>query len=491
MFPAMPLPLPQLERVRGRPLTDQIERHFRAAIEQGRFRAGDRLPTIRAAAGQLRVTRATVQEAYKRLAESGLVSGTVGRGTVVTPAAVATGDSVFSAGAHAAWQHLRTAARAPSLPAGAQLEVTFADLLPDQGHFPVEAFAESLGRVLRDRGSDLLEYGDPLGNPELRRQLAAREDAACAPEEILITSGGQQGIDLVLRTFTAPGDAVAVPVPTYHHMYGLLRAYGLELVPIAQGEDGIDSDEMARALARPGVRLLYLMPTFHNPTGRTLDGEARRTLAAVVARTRVPVLEDEFQRELRFAGDPLPTLRELDERGLTITVRTFSKGLFPGVRTGWVRAAPEVLGRMVALKRFTDLETSPLLQAALADFTARGALDRHLEQMRAALRQRHAVAQRALERHMPPRCAWSRPEGGFALWLETQGDGERLAQAAAARGVLVTPGRAFNPDAAPSPGVRLSLSRAEPPQVESGIAVLGACAREQQHAASSERRIFF
>jgi DNA-binding transcriptional MocR family regulator len=315
----------------------------------------------------------------------------------------------------------------------------------------------------------------------LRALLAARRetaDPAAAPDEILITSGAQQGIDLVLRAFTEPGDGVAVPVPSYHHVFGMLKAHGLQLVPVATRDHAIDLQDLQRALAR-GARLLYVMPTFHNPTGTTLDQHARQALVDALRRTDVPVLEDEFQRDLRFAGKPLPSLARLDPRGLTVTVRTFSKGLFPGVRLGWLQASPEVIQRLGALKRFGDLESSALLQAALADFVGCGALDRHLEAVRRELRARHEAARRALARAMPAGVRWTEPDGGYVLWLETPGlDADALAAAAAARGVLTTPGRLFDPRSRASAGLRLSLSRPEPAAIERGIDVLGACAGE-------------
>ncbi|MEM7200406.1 MAG: PLP-dependent aminotransferase family protein [Planctomycetota bacterium] len=490
----MSLPLPELRRGAA-PLVEQLVRHFETAIQQGRYRPGDRLPPIREAAQRLAVTRATVQDAYRRLADAGVVSATVGRGTIVTAAGGRDGASVFSAGAHAAWEQLRGAPQSPSLPLGVEVVANLAELLPDQQQFPVAAFRDSLARVLQDRGGEVLCYGHPLGSPDLRAELARRPEEAdprCDPDEILVTSGAQQGIDLVLRTFTSPGDAVVVPVPTYHHLFGLLRAHGLELVPVAQDRSGLDLDALVAALRRPDVRLLYVMPTFHNPTGRTLSLTQRQALVEALTPTRVPVLEDEFQRELRFAGEPLPSLRHLDPRGLTVTVRTFSKGLFPAVRTGWVRAARDVLSRMAALKRFTDLETSPLLQAALVDFMAAGAFDRYVTSLRAELARRHATARQTLAQAMPKRTAWSEPEGGFAAWVEPPAlDCEVLAQAAAARGVLVTPGRVFQPGGEPQRGLRLSLSRVSCEAIRAGIEVLGECAHELLERAHPARtRIF-
>lgn len=476
----MPL-LPEIRRDGTASIAAQVVAHFRTAIENGSYRAGERLPTIRAVAEQASVTRATVQLAYRRLAELGLVEGTVGRGTVVTAQAEADARGSFGARAEAAWRHLATMV-VPTVPDGVELVASFANLWPDEAHVPAREFGASLERVLEDRGSKLLLYdGHAGGSTELRALLASRGEAAdppASPDEILITSGAQQGLDLVLRAFTEPGDGVAVPLPSYHHMFGMLKAHGLQLVPVATREQGLDLADLQRALAR-GARLLYVMPTFHNPTGVTLDERARRALCDVLRKTTVPVLEDEFQRELRFTGKPLPSLAHLDSRGLTVTARTFSKGLFPGVRLGWLQASAEVVQRLSALKRFVDLESSGLLQAALADFIGRGNFDRHLGLVRTELRARHEAAQRALERAMPKGMRWTRPEGGYLLWLETPGlDADALAAAAAARGVLTTPGRLFDPRARASAGLRLSLSRHGPETIERGLEVLGACAGE-------------
>lgn len=483
----MAVELPRLDKQAKVPMVEQVAAHYRGEIESGRLRAGDRLPPIRTVADHVGVTRATVQESYRRLAEAGLVSATVGRGTTVLERGESQPQSAFSPGADAVWRHLRQMQPAPV--AGERLLANFGSLFPDPALFPVEAFRVAMERMLLQHGSELLVYGgQAMGDDRLRALLAERSQP---PGEIMITSGAQQGIDLVLRTFTSPGDAVAVPIPTYHHLFGLLKAHQVELVPVSTSVRGIDLAELERALARPRVRLLYVMPTFQNPTGRTLGKAQRVRLMEIVRRTGVPVLEDEFERELRFTGQPLPSLRSLDERGLTVTTHTFSKGLFPGVRLGWVQSTAEILGRMAALKRYADLETSPLLQAALAEFIAAGALEQYLQKLQDALRERHAAAQQALAEFLPPGSSWSRPEGGFALWVETPVDGDRLAVLAATRGVVVTPGRVFDPLQRASSGVRLSLSCTSPQQVRDGIRILGTCASELHARNHPAKRALF
>ncbi len=491
--------LPALHRDGKDGLAQQIAAHYRAAIEHGRLRTGDRLPTIRVIAEAAGVTRATAQSAYKLLADEGLVRATVGRGTEVLAGQSSPTRRLLSRGALAAWDVLRNGAVPPTLPPGIELVADFGSLQPDRGSIAVDAVAEAIDKALRQDGPSLLAYGDPAGDRELRQLLAARHrprretiadtTLAAASERVLITSGAQQGIDLVLRTLTEPGDAVAVVVPAYPQLFGALAAHDLRLVPIEVQSGNLEPESLARVLA--GVRLVYVMPTFHNPTGSTLDADSRRALIEVLAPTEVPVLEDEVECELRFAGTELPSLQSLDPRQKTVTVRSFSKGLFPGVRLGWVEAASDLIAPMSALKRFGDLESSPLLQATLVRLLRSGVLDRELGKLRAELAQRHAEARVCLSRAMPSGVRWSEPEGGLSLWVELPAgsDARRVAIAAAREGVLVTPGDAFHPRARTVPGFRLALSRAPVATIAPGIEILARHVRAETGARELSRHV--
>lgn len=486
-------PLPDLDRDATVSLATQIVRHYADAIRAGQMRAGDRLPPIRTIARVCAVTRATVQQAYRQLAENGLVEGTVGRGTTVLardPLAPPEGAPRSPAAVHSLSPYAEAALRralempgAPPLPAGGKLIANFAELSPDGARFPVDEWRAAMDDVLRRRGGELLGYGNATnGLPELRELLASRIrdiDPRAAADDILVTAGAQQALDLVLRTFCAPGDTVVVTSPSYHQMHGLLRAHGLQVVQVPFTSEGIDLQRLRHAVEREGVRLVYLMPTFHNPTGRSLDDAQRHGLVDVLARTSVPVVEDEYQHSLRFRGAPLPSLRTLDPRGLTVTVSTVSKELFPALRIGWVVAGSDLLRPMASVKRFMDLETSALLQAALVEFVRRGGLDRHLDSLRVDLRLRHEALQRACAAHLPAGCTITAPDGGFVAWLELPeaGQGDRLAESASERGVRAVPGRVFDLHGRPSRGVRLSLSRADEARITAGIEVIGQCAR--------------
>ena len=474
-------PGPEPQRATG---PQELAESFAKAIRSGRLGAGAQLPTIRALAAEIGTTRANVLAAYRLLQRQGLVEGVVGRGTSVRrdlaieprgPSGVA-----FSPAARAALVGMARPEPRSRLPEGQQLVADFGPGAPDQELFPVREFETSLARVLASRGGELLGYGAPNGEADLKCALARRSDAT--GDEILITNGAQQGLDLVLRAFcggTSKGQgSVLVPSPTYHHFIDLARVHGLEVVPIPTGNDGIDLEALAREL--PRAQLVYVMPTFHNPTGRTLSEAQRTAFMAVVGKTHVPVLADEFQEELRFAGTPSARFRTFDPRGLTLTVHTFSKGLFPGVRIGWLEAPRRLLAPIAALKRLCDLETSPLLQAALADFLGSGVLDRHLQALREQLASRHAAAQRVLTTTMPTGSSWTKPEGGFSLWLELPGatDPERVLGLCAARGVLMTPGRVFDPLDRSIAAFRISLAQVTKAEIEAGLAIVGECAHE-------------
>ena len=468
---------------RGRAGDVQLIERLYQAIDRGTVEVGFRLPTIRAVAQCFSIPRSVVQVAYKRLAEAGIVQATVGRGTeVVAPDRVAaptpeSPDGVSPRGA-SVLEVLRSLGEAMPGRTGGQEVANFRELLPDRDQFPVDDFASSLRDVLEERGPALLGYGDPQGDPDLRSWLASRGEHD--PDELLITNGAQQGIDLVLRALTAPGDTVATQVPTYSQLSGCLAVHSLQLAVTPWRTDGVDIEALDSLFAKRPVRLLYVMSSFQNPTGYTLTLAERERLVEVCRRRDVAILEDDFEGGLRFEGVERALLGNLaPER--TATVRTFSKGLFPGIRLGWVRAPRPWLQAMTALRRFTDLETSPLMQAAVLEFGRRGHIDEHMARVRAELKTRHMQAHRSLEQHMPRGVTWSRPEGGLALWIDLADtscgrgrvNAEEVARQAAARGVLVTPGVAFDPEHRRGEGLRLCLSQTPPDVIERGIAILG------------------
>ncbi len=486
-----------LERGAGNgalPVYQQIAAHIRAEIAGGRLAAGDRLPPIRELARTLGVNRDTVALAYDALSSEGAVEATVGRGTFVREATAVPASRPDPALPELSGlvNRLMAFERARPRYGTARDCVPLHALVPDPALYPVEEFRRALGRVLARDGAELLLYGGPQGHVGLREVVAGRlrdRGVAASAEEIVLCHGASQGIELALRLFAEPGDCIAVEEPTYTNVLASLMALGLRPVPVPMGGDGLDLDALDAVLARPEVKLLYTIPTFHNPMGITTSVAHRRALLAAAQRHAKPLIEDAYEMDLRFTGRPVPTLAALDRSGLVVQLFSFSKALFPGARVGSLFARGRAIEGLLALKTATDLGGSLLLQAALAELVEEGSFDRHLGRVRRALRARMAAAAEALERELPEGTRWTRPEGGYQIWVEVPArvDTRDLFADAVREGVLFAPGHQFLHDGRASNGLRLTLARADEGEIARGIAALGRALRARLAVRSAPR----
>ncbi len=473
-----------IDRRAGAPVNRQIAEQVRQAIEGGRLAPGERLPTIRDLARKLGVNRDTVASAYERLAGDGVIESTVGRGTFVAEvrpsgSGATSADALFSPPVERLLAFERTR---PVLAEGADV-VPMHALVPEPSLYPAAAFRESLNRALDEGGAELLLYGSPQGHPALREALAERLAAggiAAGAKDLVLCHGASQGISLAVRLFAGAGDAVAVEEPTYNNVLGTLYGLGIRPVPVPMHEGGPDLEALERVLQRPEVKLFYTIPTFHNPMGISTSLPHRRNLLAVAARCGKPLVEDAFEMDLA-EGRPVPPLAALDAAGLVVHLFSFSKSLFPGARVGSVLARGRAVEALLALKRASDLSDAMPLQAALADFLASGAYDRHLVALRRVLAARRNALLAALEEHMPPGTRWTRPDGGYQIWVEFPDrvdTGAMLADAGSA-GVLYAPGYQFYCDGRSSSAMRLTVAMADEKALRRGAATLGELARRR------------
>jgi GntR family transcriptional regulator/MocR family aminotransferase len=493
-----------IDRRSSEPVFRQIVNHLHGLIASGELEPGTRMPPTRALADLLKVNRTTVIAAYDALGSLGYLGATVGSGTYVRPGpengdhsdSEANGEvdgdgrtdgglfgrrfRQFSRGVDQMARFPRRERVATDHPE----PVDFATLFPDEEFFPVDNFRKIVNRLLMHRGREVLQYASPEGDPNLREAIArelTRSGATTSAEDIVIVNGTQQGLDLILRLFVDAGDRVAIESPTYWSILPALGFYGARLCQIPMTPTGMDVDALATAIAAERPKLLYTMPSFHNPTGLTLSLEKRRALLDLVRRHEVAVIEDDYEKDLCFTGNPLPSLKALDPKGLIMHLGSFSKGLFPGLRLGYIVAPHSVVERLVLLKRYSDLHTSSLTQAAVAEFLAGGHYRRHLEKLQVVYRQRRDCVLAALERHFPKEATWTRPDGGYALWVTLPAgvDAGELLAAAGAEGVIFTPGSYFFATDAAENGFRLSIARADRPEIERGIEVLARLIRER------------
>ncbi len=490
-----------LDRAAGRagklPLARQIQLYLERLMSQGLLAPGVKLPATRELAKELGVNRTTVALAYDELVVGGWARAHVGQGTFVADRLPAAPEGPRPAAPRFDWSGLlsknaqATAADArrrqgySQVPRPARGLVSFAGGMPDSGLFPTDAFRRVLNRVIREEGRELLQYYPARGYPPLREYLAGyllRFGLEARPEEILIVNGSQQGFDLVARTLLDPGDFVAIEQPSYPRAMQVFRAFGAQLLPVPMAPGGLNLEYLERLLERQSPKLLYCQPSAHNPTGLHMTAAARQRLLEVAERHRLPIVEDGFDGTLFYGARPPAPLKALDRSGSVVYIGTFSKILFPGLRLGWIVAAPELLERLEMAKDLSDIHTSPLIQAAVFQFCRQRLLDRHQVKILGEYGRRRNALLAALSRRMPEGVTWTESEGGFSLLLTLpEGmDAATLLPRALERGVAFTPGNAFFADGGGERTMRLSFSALTAGQIDEGAKRLGELIRSVQ-----------
>jgi 2-aminoadipate transaminase len=341
--------------------------------------------------------------------------------------------------------------------------VSFARGIPSPETFPTAQLIDSCRRALERHGSVALNYGPPEGFAPLREWIARQHGVD--PERILVTPGSIMGMSFVVRAFAATSAGAAVEAPTYDRMLGLMRRERIAIVTVRRDADTIDLDEL-RALFRAPTRpaYLYVMPTFHNPTGRTMPRSQREELVELAIELDFTIVEDDPYGLLRIDGEPLPRLHELlRERGadhLGVLLSSFSKTVAPGMRIGYA-VVPEQLVQPMRSLATAAYVTPPLLpQAVLHEFLVAGGFEDHLVGLRAFLRRRRDALLGVFSERMPADASWTRPGGGYFLWLELPSgqDAVTLAARARERGVAIVPGSGFFADSGGERAARLSFS---------------------------------
>ena len=492
------------------PVYRQIAGGIQTAAADGRLSPGDRLPPTRDLARSLQVNRNTVVAAYDFLAATGFVHGRTGRGTFIASEptaqglpAPATGRTVDGHGEEwfSAFSQTVDGPGVDRLLSAYQLAtadegISFAGSYPDRDLLPAGAFLKSLKAAMKEEGSSLLAYGPTAGYPALRNTLAeamTRKGSKIRGSQILITNGAQQGLELIFRTFLDAGDTAVVEDPTYTGALSVLGSLRAKTVGVPLDDQGIRPDLLEAALVRHRPRLIYLQPTFQNPTTAVMPESRRREVLALAIRYGCPVVEDDWAGDLRFEGKEIPTLHALDHGRHVIYIGTFSKKLMPGVRIGWVAAPKEVLRRLIALKQISDCGTSPILQAGLHHYLAAGCLRPHLKRVRTEYRNRRDLMLDSMSRYFPNRVSWTTPPGGLFLWVRLpEGlDSGELFAASRRKGVLFSRGDLFHvdgqgPGAGGSSTMRLTYSSASPDQIDLGIRTLGDLIRSRWSDSTQE-----
>lgn len=446
---ATPSPLARARRRdRAVPLYEDLARRFARAIEQGVLAPGDRLPSIRHVRAQERLSTATVMQALARLEWLGLVESRPRSGYFVR--AQRTLPVPLPSRPAARPRPVSAAALISSVLAANRDErlVPLGIAAPPSSLLPVAALSRAVSAATRPRVNAGVEYEFPPGNAALRRAIARRALSwgyACAPDDVVVTSGASEAIHLALAAVTKPGDAVAIESPAYYGMLQALEAMGLHAIEVPCGaEAGLDLDALERVLDTHRVSAVLAVPNFSNPLGSCMSEAAKRRLVELLAAREIPLVEDDVYGDLGFGAERPPSTKAFDANGLVLACSSFSKTIAPGWRVGFI--VPGRFREQVMLRQFALSLASPTpQQRAVARFLETGAYDRHLRRMRAALRSSAERMSAAVTAAFPAGTRVSRPAGGFVLWVELPPNVDALELHARAldAGVSVVPGQVF------------------------------------------------
>jgi len=481
----------ELDRNDKIPLYRQVEQRISALITEKLLPPGSKLPATRDLALSLGVSRNTVVQAYQELEAEGLISSRVGRGSFVTPYPPA-GSSIFAAKARpgmnyeglfsSGWARMN----AGLISVFEQLarpgtEAPYIDLASDQPHpslLPVEEFGECLQAAVRRHRGALLATGYPCGFEPLLEylpSLLARRNILCRLENLMVVSGLQQALSLIGRLFIDPGDMVLLQHLTYPAALGVFRSLQANCTAIPMDEEGLCIDVLQRILRFRRPKLLYIVPTFHNPTGTNLSVQRRRQLVELAERSGFLIVEDDYAHDLAFDGREAFPLKSWDGTGAIIHLGSFSETLFPGIRLSWIAASKPIIERLSLLKQSSDLYTSRIIQGALLEFFRRGYYDKVLKRKRQVHMHRCDSMVKAMEQHFPDAVRWSKPKGGLFQWVDIPDSLDALALLLRTRekGVVFTPDRMFAVEEWSRGGFRLAFTAPEEQRIPEGIRIIG------------------
>jgi DNA-binding transcriptional MocR family regulator len=470
------------------PLFRQVFIQLKEKIDNDVLIPGDKLPPTRILSSQLGVNRTTIYRAYQELWAMGYIESRSGSYSYVrqrrekknSKNELRSNTIPWSKKVNAASDKVYKFFSTFHYPFSEQTEkfsgIDLSILHPDTRIFPVKEFKRSLNKVMNENGNSVLDYGENKGFELLREYIARRSrlhGISVGKNEILITNGAQNAIDLLMKLLAKPGSRVFVESPTYGMIIPTLTYYNCEIVSIPMRDDGVDLDFIENEFKHGLPIFFYTMPNFHNPTGVTTTHEHREKLLSLFEKYSIPIIEDAFEEEMKYYGKvPLP-IKSMDINQIVIYVGSFSKVLFPGIRLGWIAADKECINRLATLKRFSDISSPLPEQAALADFCSLGFYDLHIKKIHKIYRKRMMLAVNTLHKMIKTdKVKWNEPNGGFTIWLELNDinlDYYELDRIFHSFNIRLAFGKDFFPHPEKKKYIRVAIASLNEDEIEEGI----------------------
>ena len=365
--------------------------------------------------------------------------------------------------------------------------ISFAGGLPAPELFPIKEIDEISQIVLKESGTKALQYTTTEGFKPLREWIANRMNTCLGTsfdeDNILITHGSQQGLDLSGKVFLDEGDIVLCESPTYLAAISAFKSYECGFIEIPTDENGMNMDILEDVLSNTkNIKLIYVIPTFQNPTGKTWSLERRKKLAELSAKYKVAVIEDNPYGELRFEGEPLPSVKSYDTMGNILCTGSFSKIFCPGYRIGWIAGDKEIIRKYVLVKQGTDLQCNTMAQMTIAEYLKRYDIDKHIGKIVEVYKKRRDVAIECIERYFPDNIKFTRPEGGLFTWVELpeKMSAREILNKCLERKIAFVPGGSFFPCKSKENTFRINYSNMPEDKIEKGLRIIGEIIKDHQ-----------
>ena len=363
--------------------------------------------------------------------------------------------------------------------------ISFAGGLPAPELFPIEEMKYISTVVLEESGTQALQYSTTEGFNPLREQIANRMNSKnktnVTKDDILITNGSQQGLDFAGKIFLDEGDVVLCESPSYLGAINAFKAYSPKFIEVPTDKDGMIMEELEKILeVTENIKMIYVIPDFQNPTGRTWPLERRKKFIEIISKYEIPVLEDNPYGELRFEGESLPSLKSMDKKGLVIFLGTFSKIFCPGYRLGWTCASKEILSKFIFVKQGADLQASTISQREVSKFIELYDLDKHVDKIKEVYERRRDLMLNTMKEEFPEGIEYTHPEGGLFTWVELPKhlDSRVIMKDCLENNVAYVPGGSFFPNGGKENCFRLNYSNMPDERIVEGVKRLGSVLKQ-------------
>jgi DNA-binding transcriptional MocR family regulator len=469
----------ELKFNKDRPTYLQVKDYIRDLILNGILTVGSRLPATRELGSLLKVSRNTIILAYQYLEDDGFIHTIKGQGAFVSDVKINSG-----AGLQLNWSELTTSLAKKAVALDIEKKelkwekglISFKSIAPNENLFGIVEFKKAFLNRISQNGEKLLNYGYAKGyKPLIEYLVNYMKNKGVNPleKDIIITNGFTEAFYLILATLTHPGDAIICENPTHNTALKIMKLFNLKIIGIPMTETGIDLNKLEEALSRQTIKLCYLIPSYHNPTGLVMSLEKRLAVVDIFTKYKVPIIEDGFNEELKFSGTHVAPLLALSNNGNNLVyLGSFSKVLFPGLRIGWIIADAQLISVLESMKRSINIHTSTLDQAILYEFLQSGQFEKYFRKTRKIYKIQHETATTLAKKYIPCKKIWG--EGGLHIFIELDGISSRqVLTDCYQKGVLFLPGDIFYTDNSGWNTFRLGISRVTISEMEKGFKIIG------------------